>query len=89
MPLFDNALRTGAELQFTGSRKTLAGENAGGHAVANLTLTSQNRAQGLELSASIYNLFDRHYADPGRPEHLQDVIPQDGRNLRFKLSYRL
>lgn len=88
VPLFDNKLRSGAELQYTGSRKTLAGGSAGGHAVANLTLTSQKLAQGLELSASIYNLFDRHYADPGRPEHLQDVIPQDGRNFRFKLSYR-
>jgi len=88
VPLFGNALRTGAELQFTGSRKTLAGESAGGHAVANLTLTSQKLAHGLELSASIYNLFDRRYSDPGRPEHLQDVIPQDGRNFRFKLSKR-
>jgi len=92
VPVFDNALRTGAELQVTGSRKTLAGGSAGGHAgghaVANLTLTSQKLAQGLELSASIYNLFGRRYADPARPEHMQDVILQDGRNFRFKLSYR-
>ena len=88
VPMLDNALRTGAELQYTGSRKTLAGGSAGGHAVANLTLTSQKLAHGLELSASIYNLFDRRYADPARPEHTQDVIPQDGRNFRFKLSYR-
>lgn len=88
VPLLDNALRTGAELQYTGSRKTLAGGNTGGYAVANLTLTSQKLAHGLELSASIYNLFDRRYADPGRPEHIQDVIQQDGRNFRLKLSKR-
>lgn len=88
VPLSGEALRAGAELQFTGSRKTLADGSAGGYAVANLTLTSRKLAPGLELSASIYNLFDRRYADPGRPEHLQDLIPQDGRNFRFKLSYR-
>lgn len=89
VPLFDNAWRTGAEFQYTGSRKNLAGGNTGGHAVANLTLTSQKLAHGLELSASIYNLFDRQYADPARPEQFPiDAIPQDGRNFRVKLSYR-
>lgn len=88
MPMSGEALRAGAELQFTGSRKTLAGASAGGYTVANLTLLSRKLAHGLELSASIYNLFDKRYADPGRPEHAQDVIPQDGRNYRFKLGYR-
>lgn len=82
------ALRAGAELQFTGSRKTLAGGSTGGYAIANLTLSSRKLAHGLELSASLYNLFDKRYADPGRPEHVQDTIPQDGRNFRFKLGYR-
>lgn len=88
MPLFDNAIRTGAELQYTSSRKTLSGSSTRGYAIANLTLLSQKLAKGLEVSASCYNLFDRRYSDPGRPEHVQDVIQQDGRNFRFKLSYR-
>jgi iron complex outermembrane receptor protein len=88
VPMLDNSLRVGAELQYTGSRKTLADGSAGGYVIANLTLTSQKLAHGLELSASIYNLFDRRYADPGRPEHVQDVIGQDGRNFRLQLSER-
>lgn len=88
VPLLDNALRAGMELRYTGSRKTLAGGSVGGYAIANLVLTSQNLAHGLELSASLYNLFDRRYADTGRPEHVQDVIRQDGRSFRLKLSKR-
>lgn len=86
--LWGGVLRGGAELQYTGPRKTLAGATAGGYAVANLTLLSRNLARGLQLSASIYNLFDKRYADPARPEHVPiDTIAQDGRNFRLKLDY--
>lgn len=88
-PLFDDALRTGVELHYNGPHRTLAGATIGGHAVANLTLSSGKPARGMELSASIYNLFDKRYADPARPEHVPiDVIAQDGRNFRLKLGYR-
>lgn len=87
VPLFGNAIRTGAELQYTSSRKTLSNGSTGGYTVANLTLLSSKIAKGLELSASVYNLFDKRYADPGRPEHVQDVIQQDGRSFRLKLTY--
>jgi len=90
MPLFNNALREGAELQYTGSRKTLGNGTTGGAVIANVTLLTQKIAKGLEVSASVYNLFDRRYADPSRPEHLPglDVIQQDGRSFRTKLTYR-
>jgi len=38
------------------------------------------------LSASVYNLFDRDYGDPASTEHLQDVIEQDGRTFRVKVT---
>jgi len=55
---------------------------------ANLTIFSQNLIKGLELSASVYNLQDRKYGDPGAGEHLQDIIGQDGRTFRAKFEYR-
>lgn len=88
VPLFGNALRAGAEVQYTSGRKTLAGGRAGGYTIANLTLLSQRLAKGLDVSASVYNLFDKQYADPGRPEHLEDLIWQDGRSFRLKATYR-
>jgi iron complex outermembrane receptor protein len=79
--------RAGTELQYTGARLTKGGET-GGYTVVNLTLTAAGIARGLDLSASVYNLFDRDYADPASEELVQDTIPQDGRGWRAKLSYR-
>jgi len=88
-PVWGDALRAGVELQYTGPRKTLAGATTGGYGIANLTLLSRRLVRGLELSASVYNLFDKRHADPARPEHAPiDAIAQDGRNFRLKLGYR-
>ena len=65
-----------------------AGADAPGYGLVNLTLFSQNLVKGLDLSASIYNLLDKHYGDPSTPGHQQDIIEQDGRSFRVKLSYR-
>lgn len=85
-PLFGTGWRAGAEAQYVGRRNTLLGET-GGYWLGNLTLSSVRLAPGLEVFASIYNLFDRRYADPGSEEHVQDAIPQDGRLFRLKLIY--
>lgn len=87
-PLIRKTVFAGAEIQYTSSRKTLAGGDEGGFVTANLTLFSQNLLQGLEFSASVYNLLDRKYGDPGSGEHLQDIIGQDGRAFRLKFVYR-
>jgi len=77
-----------AELHYTGRRGTLAGGSAAGFAIANLTVLSRRLAAGLEVSASVYNAFDKRFADPGRPEHVEDTIEQSGRSFRLKLNYR-
>lgn len=88
VPVWGDRLRTGLELQYTGSRKTLAGGTANGHLLTNLTLLSENLARNLTLSATVNNLFDQRYSDPGGQEHVQDLIAQDGRSFRLKLGYR-
>ena len=85
-PLLRSGWRAGAEALYVGSRRTLLGET-GGYWLGNLTLTSARLMPGLDVSASIYNLFDRRYADPGAAEHVQDAIAQNGRSLRLKLAY--
>jgi len=84
--IFNSAWRLGAEALYAGRRKTLEAET-GGYWLGNLTLSSTRLAPGLEVSASIYNLFDRRYADPGAEEHLQDTIRQSGRTFRLKAVY--
>lgn len=85
-PVFRTGWRAGIEALYVGRRNTLQART-GGYFLGNLTLSSMRLAPGLEISASIYNLFDRRYADPGAEEHVQDAIGQNGRTFRIKLSY--
>lgn len=87
------------EFQAMSSRKTVAGNESSAFCIANFTLFSRELVKGLELSASIYNLFDQRYDDPvsgdfnytgpisGNPIAL-DTVRQDGRQFRVKLTYR-
>lgn len=86
-PLIDGGWRGGLEAQYVSRRRTLQGQTSA-YWLVNATLLAARLAKGVEISASVYNLFDRRYADPGGEEHVQDAIPQDGRSFRLKLSYR-
>jgi iron complex outermembrane receptor protein len=81
-------LSAGVDAEYRSSRRTLAGGETGDVFLANLTLLARRLPGRLEASASVYNLFDRRYGDPGSDEHVQDVIVQDGRTFRFKLLFR-
>jgi outer membrane receptor for ferrienterochelin and colicins len=88
IPLYRDKLFSGLELQYYSNVKSITGNTLEGYWFANLTLFSQKLVKGLEISASIYNLFNEHYYNPGSSEHLQDAIEQDGRTFRLKLVYR-
>ena len=78
----------GVDAAYASSRRTLAGRETGGVFLANATLLARRLPGRLEASASVYNLFDRRYADPGAEEHVQDLIYQDGRTFRVELLWR-
>lgn len=86
-PIKGDKLGAGAEVEYTSRRLTLDGSYAPSFAVANLTFLSRQLAPGLDLSASIYNVFDKKYGDPGASQHLQNLIEQDGRSYRLKLTW--
>lgn len=86
IPFYRNVWRAGFETLYVSSRKTM-NSRAGGYALCNLTLFSNRLMKNVELSASIYNLFNRDYADPVGQEFVQEAIAQDGRNARIKLTY--
>jgi iron complex outermembrane receptor protein len=88
LPLMKNKLFLGFEEQYTSRRKTLAGNEVDGFFLTNLTLFSQNIfLKNIEISGSIYNLFNKKYEDPGGGELVQDAIKQDGLTFRLKLTY--
>jgi len=72
------------------SRRRKAEGEVAGHTVTNLTLRQPERATGLSISFSVYNLFNSKYADPASSALANlglDAIPQPGRNFRVKLTY--
>ena len=88
-PLF-GVVRAGWETLYTGLRKTTLAK-VDGYTVTNLTLLAQEPIKGLEVSLSVYNLFDKKYFDPTTPDLSAsgvDILRQDGRTFSFKLTYR-
>jgi iron complex outermembrane receptor protein len=87
MPLF-RGLSTGLELQYTGPRRLKDGGSTGGFVTTNITLLGQELLKNLDVSTSVYNLFDKKYSDLVSGGYEQVTIPQDGINWRIKLTYR-
>jgi outer membrane receptor protein involved in Fe transport len=77
---------TAVSVQFIGRRTALDGSGVDAVALTHLTAGLPVRP-GLRLSATVRNLFNLDYADPGSAEHLQRVIPQDGRTLIVGLEW--
>jgi iron complex outermembrane receptor protein len=88
VPLYGEKLLTGVELQYSSETEDALHRSTPGYVLANWTLFSHELVRGLDVSATIYNVFDRKYGYPGGPEHLQKTIEQDGRTFRVKLTYR-
>ena len=97
VPVWKEKIFAGLEFLYVSHRTTThltplgtaeAGENAAGFGLINFTLFSQNLVKNLDLSASVYNILDKRYGDPSTPFHQQDIIEQDGRSFRIKLTYR-
>ncbi|NZA25789.1 TonB-dependent receptor [Luteimonas sp. SJ-92] len=87
VPLFDGAMRAGLDGRYLSSRDGLYGPVAG-HWLSSLTLRWPRLTPRTALSAGVYNLFDRRYADPAGPAFLQNAIEQDGRRFLLQLDTR-
>ena len=85
-PLFESSFFAGLETLYKGSARTLGGQHAKAHLVTNLTLNSVELLDGLEVSASVYNLFDKEYGNPASIEHDQDILYMDGRSYGIQVA---
>ena len=88
VPLLEQSLVVGVEGQFLGRRLTLAQNSLGSYQVFNLTLLEHAFGKHLDVAASVFNVLDKKYFDPGRPEDPENAIQQDGRSFRIKLTAR-
>ena len=87
LPLVERKLFATVDAQYTSRRATLTQHDVSPYSVANFTLLGRSVARNLDLSASVYNVFDRRFYDPGAQQHVQDAIKQDGRAFRAKLVW--
>jgi len=87
-PVLKQTLFASVDAQYTSPVQTLGGNTVSGFSVFNVTLLGRSLGRHMDVSASVYNLFDKKYFNPGRPEDPQDMIQQDGRNFRIKLTAR-
>jgi outer membrane receptor protein involved in Fe transport len=85
-PLFHNAARFGTELQCISSRLAESSA-AGGYCLANLTVSSSRVIPRATVSLSVYNAFNKRYADPSGPAFVQETIEQQSRTFYAKLVY--
>lgn len=88
VPALRQRLFASLDAQYTSSAQTLAGNTLSGFSVFNFTMLGHALGRHLDLSGSVYNVFNKKYFDPGRPEDTEDSIQQDGRNFRVKITCR-
>jgi outer membrane receptor for ferrienterochelin and colicins len=86
VPVIRHSLFASLDAQYTSSVQTLAGNTVSGFGILNATALGHTFNKHLDLSASLYNLLDKKYFNPGRPEDPEDSLQQDGRNFRLKLT---
>jgi iron complex outermembrane receptor protein len=88
VPLVKEQLSTAIDAQYVSARGTLSGAQAKEYIVTNISLLAPRLFHRIETSATLYNLFDTKYGNPGSEEHVQDIIQQDGRSFRVKATLR-
>jgi iron complex outermembrane receptor protein len=79
-------LTAGVDAQYLSNRKTLSGGNAPAYMLTNFSLLAPRLFGRFDVSATLYNLFDTKYGNPGSEEHVQDIIQQDRRSFRVKTT---
>jgi outer membrane receptor for monomeric catechols len=88
VPLGASGLSAGFNASFVGERQTVRGAVVARALVSDLTVASRKANQPFGVVLSIHNLFDARYGDPASEEHRQAVIPQDGRTLSLRATWR-
>jgi iron complex outermembrane receptor protein len=88
-PLWSRNNTFAVDMQFLGPRKTLAGGATGTSHATTLTFRSRDifSLRNLDLTATVYNLFNERALVPGGNEHRQDLIPGPNRLVLVGLQY--
>jgi iron complex outermembrane receptor protein len=88
LPIVQKRLSAAFDGWYTDRLLSVSGVELGSYFVANATLLARDLRKNFDVSLSVYNLFNKYYADPAGFEHREDSIPQDGRTAQLQLTYR-
>jgi iron complex outermembrane receptor protein len=88
IPFLKKKLFVSLDGQYMGRTITVRRTELGGFFLLNLTVFSRKITKKIDISGSLYNLFNKQYANTGGLENREVAIPQDGRSFRIKLTYR-
>ena len=85
---FANKARIGLEVLGISSRHSTDGTKIGGQGLTNITFTKKVASNPLELSLSVYNIFDKEHEHPVSSDFRRTAMGQDGRTIRLKATIR-
>ena len=89
LPLVPNGFFVSSDAQYVSPMTSVAQTRLGGYVVTNFNVFTHQLAHRLDISAGLYNAFDKRYAGSGTIDTTEKSILQDGRAIRIKLSYRV
>jgi iron complex outermembrane receptor protein len=87
-PVLDSKLFANLELQFQSNSLTLARTRSPSFWLTNFTLNTHDRWAKVELTAGIYNMFNGDHPFSGSEEHVQRLLPQEGRTYGAEVVVR-
>lgn len=76
----------GVNARGVGSRLSRDGDKLNGYATLNLNMTYAPLGRNWSIGVSVYNVTDERHLDPVGPEHVQEAVQQDGRQVRLQLT---
>ncbi|MGC9043220.1 MAG: TonB-dependent receptor plug domain-containing protein [Myxococcota bacterium] len=85
-PVLKNRLIPAFSVNYISGAKTLNDDNIDAVILANFNLLYRNLFNHLDLSLSIYNIFNQKYYVPASVEHSMDRIQQEGINYQIKIG---
>ena len=87
-PLRRSGLVIGFNAHYVGERRNVRNVAVPGAVVSDVTVSAPRALERLGFAVTIRNLFDVSYADPGSEDHRQELIPQDGRTVTVRATWR-
>jgi iron complex outermembrane receptor protein len=88
VPIGRTGVQAALNAHYVGRRLSVHGTDVEAAVISNLTVSTRAAGRGFAWAVTARNLLGAEYGDPGAEEHLQSVIPQDGRTLSVRATWR-